>query len=374
MPIVNRDYYGAAQRGRQDALDDQYARQRNALGALNVEEAKRFNALATNPQATPEQFARAGRSDIGNTLLNYQAHGQKMEQQKAERLFLAAQYALASDRPKELIATQFPEIAAMNPTFAQESDDEIRAGMQQLLAKFGSQAGVGPAKPLPQIQQMEGPNGSTILTRGEDWKVIEQPRPDKPQAFFMPMSAEEVRAAGLPAGTAAQRNTTTGQVNVLSKRDATSNLSQKDAATAKQKLITLNLARQQLQNIRQRFNAIKGSMVAGGGGQGRLPTPKGQAFDRAVDQMRSTLTALTKVPGIGAMSDYETRLDQAKFPSRTDYENVTQQQIDDIGMMLQTIEDGYKGLLEGTAPTQDAPEPDISQLSNEDLLRALAGG
>lgn len=147
MPIVNRDYYGAGQRGRQDALDNRFAQTRNALGAIGLEEARRVNALAQDPNATAEQYARAGRSDIGDTLLNYQSHGQKLEQQKAERLFLAAQYALASDRPKELIATQFPEIAALNPTFAQETDEQIRASMQQLLAKFGSQAGVGPAAP-----------------------------------------------------------------------------------------------------------------------------------------------------------------------------------------------------------------------------------
>ena len=189
------------------------------------------------------------------------------------------------------------------------------------------------------------------------------------------MRPDEIANAGLPPGTAAQVNDATGQISVLSKRDATSGLSQKDQVVAKQKLTTVNLARQQLQNIQQRFNAIKDSLSAGGGGQGSLPTPKGQAFDRAVDQMRSTLTALTRVPGVGAMSDFETKLDQAKFPSRTDYEEVTQQQINDIGMMLRTIEEGYHGLLNGTTPAApDQPEaPDVSALSDEELLRALGG-
>jgi hypothetical protein len=36
---------------------------------------------------------------------------------------------------------------------------------------------------------------------------------------------------------------------------------------------------------------------------------------------------LTRVPGIGAMSDFETRLDQAKFPTRNNYESVGEQQL-----------------------------------------------
>jgi ribosomal protein S13 len=375
MPIQNRDYYGAVQRGRFDADQAVRRKQVNALGQLDLEQAQRFNALAQDPNATAEQFAREGRSDIGNTLLNYQGHAQKQQQMDSQRLFTAAQYALQSDRPKELIATQFPELAAMNPNFAQETDESVKAQMQQLMAKYGSQIGVGPAKPLPPIEQMSGPNGSTILTRGEDWKVVEQPRPDKPQAFFVPLSPEEVRAAGLPAGTAAQRNIGTGQINVMSKRDATANLSQKDATTAKQKLVTVQLAKQQLERIRARFEKLKGSMAAGAFGQGRLPTEAGKSFDAAVDQMRSTLTALTRTPGVGAMSDYETKLDQAKFPARTNYESVTEEQIQAIDDQLTLIDRGYRSLLEGSGPVQeDAPEPDISQLSDEDLLRALSGG
>jgi ribosomal protein S13 len=374
MPVQNRDYYGAMQRGREDALNERRARTVNALGELNLEEAKRFNALSQDPNATPDQYARIGRSDVSNALTNIDRTNAQSKQLDAQRLFQAVQYGLQSQTPKEFIARNYPELAAQTPNFDSATDQDVRDGLQELLGVFGPQAGIAPAAPEPQFEQLEGPNGSTIVRRGDKWQVIEQPKSEKPQAYFVPMSAQEIQAAGLPPGTAAQRNAATGQIQVLSKRDGSSSLSQKDAATAKQKLVTINLARQQLQNIQQRFNEIKGSLVAGAGGQGKLPTPKGQAFDRAVDQMRSTLTALTKVPGIGAMSDYETRLDQAKFPNRSDYENVTQQQIDDLKMLVQTMEEGYKGLLNGEMPAQAQAEPDLSQLSDEDLLRALNGG
>jgi hypothetical protein len=147
---------------------------------------------------------------------------------------------------------------------------------------------------------------------------------------------------------------------VLSKRDTTATLSQKDATTAKMKLNTVSLARQQLNRIRdefegkadpktgQRTGGIKGTMSAGAFGQGRVPSEGGRKFDAAVNQMRSTLTALTRVPGVGAMSDYETKLDQSKFPTRNDYESVTEQQLGDLDNMLNAIETGYKDLLSGS--------------------------
>jgi hypothetical protein len=181
-----------------------------------------------------------------------------------------------------------------------------------------------------------------------------QSTPAAMQRQFRTLSPAEVQAAGFPAGTVVQEDANTGALDVVTKRDNTGSLSQKDMTTARMKLNTVSLARQQLNAIRQRFGEMKNSISSGAFGQGRLPTPKGRAFDAAVDQMRSTLTALTRVPGVGAMSDYETRLDQAKFPSRQNYESVTQQQIDAIDNMLNAIETGYNDLLGGAqqAPAQ----------------------
>jgi hypothetical protein len=215
MPIVNRDYYGAAQRGREDALQNEFRRTRNALGRGDLEMQQKFNALAGNPQATPDQYSRIGRSDVGNALTNQQITQQNQQKFDAQRLFTAAQYALQSDRPKELIASQFPEIAAMNPNFANETDDQVRMQMQDLLAKYGSQAGVGPAKPPPPIEQTAGPNGATILTRGDDWKVVEPQKPEATPYTFRAMRPDEIKSYGLPPGTAAQINERTGQINVL---------------------------------------------------------------------------------------------------------------------------------------------------------------
>lgn len=133
----------------------------------------------------------------------------------------------------------------------------------------------------------------------------------------------------------------------------------KDATTAKNKINVVRLARQQLNNVRNKANALKGSASAGYG-QGWVPSEKGNAFDKAVDQMRSTLTSLTRVPGVGAMSDYETRLDQAKFPNRGDYESVMFDSIEQLDAMLNAIETGYNDLLSEQQPSDDGQQPSWS--------------
>jgi DNA-binding TFAR19-related protein (PDSD5 family) len=249
-----------------------------------------------------------------------------------------------------------------------QSDEELEADLRQLAAISN------PEQPQERWTDVQGPRGTLLQQNsltGEKRQVVAQ-APSAPaslQRQFRTLSPEEVQAQGFPAGTVVQQDANTGELNVVTKRDNTGSLSQKDMTTARMKLNTVQLARQQLEAIRQRFGDLKGSVSAGAFGQGRLPTERGKAFDAAVDQMRSTLTALTRVPGVGAMSDYETRLDQAKFPSRQNYESVTAQQIDAIDGMLNAIESGYTDLLGGQSqqaqPGQPAPAVDVEALLNK---------
>jgi len=185
------------------------------------------------------------------------------------------------------------------------------------------------------------------------------PKPEKAPATWVSLTPEEIVTAGLPAGTAAQRNPQTGEISVISKRDNTGVLSQRDATTARMKLNTVALARQQLAKVKEAFEQGRQGINAFGPGQGMLPTQAGKLFDGRVDQMRSTLTALTRVPGVGSMSDYETKLDQSKFPSRSDYETTTADKIQGLEDMLALIENGYTNLLgAGTAQSSPPAAPD----------------
>ena len=120
----------------------------------------------------------------------------------------------------------------------------------------------------------------------------------------------------------------------------------------------VKVARNQLNEAKRRYEALKDTFSAGPGGQ-FIPTPAGKAFDAAINSMRGSITALTRVPGVGAMSDYETRLDQSKFPDRGQYEEVGAQQLAALEQLLDTIEQGYSEILGGRAPApapQEAPK------------------
>jgi hypothetical protein len=145
-------------------------------------------------------------------------------------------------------------------------------------------------------------------------------------------------------------------------RDA-QRISAKDATTARQKITQIRAARQQINSARQAFQKLKGTFSAGLGGQ-YLPTPEGQAFDRAIANLAPLITAVTRVPGVGAMSDYESRLQNAALPSRGTYEDVTAQQFQDLENLLNTVEAGYNDLLSGgqAAPTAADEADDIDSL------------
>lgn len=306
--------------------------------------------------------------------------------------FLSAQAVVNSQDPVATARQLAPEmISAFEKqhgagTFEKLPPDVVKQLAQMGMQQAASQAGInlqpsadvvaqqGFAREMDKqnfVQQKE----LAGIQHGHRLSEISATNASKPGRSFRAMTPDEVAQAGLPAGTSAQFDETTGKIDVISKRDNTNTLSQKDATTAKMKLNTVSLARQQLNRIReefegkvdpktgQRVGGIKGTMSAGAFGQGKIPTEGGRKFDAAVNQMRSTLTALTRVPGVGAMSDYETKLDQSKFPTRNDYESVTEQQLSDLDNMLNAIETGYKDLLTGgqqqggAAPAQQQADP-----------------
>lgn len=350
MAIQPAQPFNAFMAGRQARQDEETAGVRNALAQQDIEN-----------------------SQVRNRMVEKQFSQQEVEAALRQTAAGAARLA-QSQSPRAEAVKFYPEFAAklkeQGVDINSMSDDEAREYFGFVAGQAQSKLGVGPAAPermtpyqQAQIElQREKMNQPQTMSPYEQARIdIEKQKlsqPDVPKETFRPMSPEEVRAAGLPEGTSAQQSSS-GKVDVLSRRDNTGALSQKDATTAKMKLTTVSLARKQLQNIKEKFEQGRsGGMNAFGPGQGMLPTQQGKQFDAAVDQMRSTLTALTRVPGVGAMSDYETKLDQSKFPARTDYETVTAEKIQGIEDMLALIENGYMGLLNGNgAPSEGAPPP-----------------
>jgi hypothetical protein len=373
--------------GRQARQQEDYARTRNSLAEMELADA-------------PAQMQRR------NALANVQLEGAQVGLQSAQQQLSAdqAKFAYAklkqaedSGNPKAFIMQQIPDLAAklqeQGIDLNSMDDDSVLQLTNNLARKYAGEAGIAPTARLETLQTDGGGILQRDPTTGELKQVVAAQKPEtgftlgagetrfgpdgKPMASVAPKPAtagqfraltpQEIASVGLPAGTSAQVDQATGKIDVLSKRDTTATLSQKDANTAKLKLNTIKIARNQLNKILEAYKA--GTSGAGpnafGGAQGWMPTQAGKRFDAAVDQMRSTLTALTRVPGVGAMSDYETKLDQAKFPSRTDYESVTAEKIRGIEDMLAAIETGYTDLLSGGASQPASAAPTAPQASGE---------
>lgn len=120
---------------------------------------------------------------------------------------------------------------------------------------------------------------------------------------------------------------------------------------AKGKLATVQILREQLADIREKWKPLKDSFSAGKY-QGWWPSETGSNFDKAVAAARGTIRQLTRVPGEGSMSDWEGKLDQAKLPDRNDYESSTEQSMDQLEKLLNGYERTTSDML-GIKPIED---------------------
>jgi len=143
----------------------------------------------------------------------------------------------------------------------------------------------------------------------------------------------------------------------------------------KQKLIT-NVLVPQLERLKQTILAKKddGSLdpakinpdltASTGFLQGRIPkqfTELGGTLEADVDNIRSTITSLKRVPGVGAQSNYEAMLDQAPLPTRTDDPNTLLRKIQNLEATIM----GYKNL-------NDELVSDVGSASNQGFTIELA--
>lgn len=148
------------------------------------------------------------------------------------------------------------------------------------------------------------------------------------------------------------------------------NLTPKEVQTAKSKIMAANNLLRQIAIVEKKFTEAQKDKTATGFIIGKNPvSEKGRAFDAAVNAMRSSVTAATRVPGVGSMSDFETKLDQSKMPSRDEYNSVTLQQIQEMKDLANGMLSGYSDMLPDATPTGP---PGNSVLDQADAI--LRGG
>jgi len=122
--IINRSFYDAAQKGREDG---------QAYNLNNLRQQAAQQSLASNALSQQQEM-----------------DAQKAAQVKefAQQMLAAAQYAAKSPTPKAFVQQNFPQLVEKyGPGWATATDDDVRSQLLGFQAQFGSQLGVGPATP-----------------------------------------------------------------------------------------------------------------------------------------------------------------------------------------------------------------------------------
>jgi len=76
-------------------------------------------------------------------------------------------------------------------------------------------------------------------------------------------------------------------------------------------------------------------------------TESGQSFKRYVDSLMSHVAALTRIPGVGAQSDWEGRLQQAPLPSLNQHPEVRMQAIVSLETLVDDLEQAVINVASG---------------------------
>lgn len=181
-----------------------------------------------------------------------------------------------------------------------------------------------------------------------------------PKGGWQTLSADEARAAGLPAGPTYQRSPE-GQISAVT---GTASAGAGGSGLTKTQEGVIRTKLQSIQSIRSQIGRVEAAMKdldtkgwtgsLGGLVPGALDA-ESDRFDKAVAGLAPLIRQLTRVPGEGAMSDYESRLAGAGLPTRRDTAAGRKELLDGIKDLLRNTETGYRELVGGGQRTPTTP-------------------
>lgn len=349
------------QQGRQSIADDQATR--NALpGALGGDADSLKAITMANPQ-------------LGMQITAQQQALAKEAQQRAGSVAALGAISLASapEDQREAVYGQLRQhMAQLDPNIAQSMPEKYDPGyvrgvipqvlgfappdMQKLVLDRFMPA---PPKPTDLAQNLANPTTAAYLNAEQQAKqeqaratlgLRQQAQQDAAEnrrnSFTVAPGIVDANGAPLLIGKDGTTKPIPGaQVKVTNQK-------QQQAASAK--LMTLNILDKQLANLkneRAKLGVLNQGKIAG-----LNPISEGgDNFDAAVAAIQPTIRQITRTPGEGAMSDYESRLAQAQLPSRRDFASSIDQKINQIDDLVATLRSGYGDMKGGTtqAPAQD---------------------
>ncbi len=119
----------------------------------------------------------------------------------------------------------------------------------------------------------------------------------------------------------------------------------------------LRAADRRLDRVKEASDALSDNrFLRGGPGQQfvAMMTEEGQEITQANRQLLAELTALTRVPGIGAQSDFEQRLQEMVLPNAGMFKSVRDNAIKELELFMQDLEGAFNVLGEAEEETIDS--------------------
>lgn len=134
-----------------------------------------------------------------------------------------------------------------------------------------------------------------------------------------------------------------------------------DRVAASSKQPRVQAARRDIEEIKKASKGLDDNLP---GMRGGIPltgialaaTPAGQSLERYKAALLSHVAALTRIPGVGAQSDWEGRLQEMPLPSVDQYPEVRQQAIAELEALVDDLEAAYDRVLSGDTSQLGAPQ------------------
>lgn len=334
MAVIAGQPFNAFVQGRQARQQEDYQNTRNALAQSELAnmpaENQRRNALLD------AQIAGANQTNTQNAAKFAQGNAQddrtwgynvalRLTQAKDPNEFGAIADAIASDPRAQRLGIR------------REMLTPERA--QQIVQQAGVGAGVAPVVTKPyNITTQPGPNGSSIVTDGGRFEVVQPraPTPPKDERLVQiegpdgkPQYVRESDAVGKPGYVA---------------RDKPAAADLKWQREIKSKQPRLLAADRRVERLAAAVEAIGKNVLFDGGPLDQYAlawSKQGQEIAQAKAALTSELTALTRVPGIGSQSDLETRLASLPFPSAEFAPEVNARAIAELKAFMADLKDVY---------------------------------
>ena len=180
----------------------------------------------------------------------------------------------------------------------------------------------------------------------------------KPPALMVELSRQnELRAQeGLPPLSPLEYRQQSAGATAEGKASVTSAA---DRTAAANKYPQVQAARRQIDRVRKASEALKDNMfMRGAPGMGLIKTPEVQELEQSGGTLINSLQALTRIPGVGAQSDWEGRLNMLRIPSANMYGEVRDNAVKELEALFNDLETAVSNVAQGkTGVSQNQPIP-----------------